>query len=267
MRRYRDPYLTAKLCLIALLWLAVYVTGSAVNRRLVDFPDGLALPPAEAADLPPLASNPGGTVGLPAVSGAVPGCAGISAGGSPAVPVPAPPEGPSFSRPVVAVPGSAGVSPASSSVVGATDPAIMSRLDAEALFRIAADKALRGDFGPLRPWQRRAYERGLRSCHADLVRMTVYGPWEGYDRNEGCAYGLGCNETVAASNTLPGLSVIWVPYPAHLRAIGDTGAAWNDPTAREEGCRYWVDLWIPYRGWNGLQDTVYRRHVVVLGRG
>ena len=136
---------------------------------------------------------------------------------------------------------------------------------AAALFAATAIKALRGDFGPLRPWQRHAYQRGLQyGVRTDRVRLTVYGPWEGYDRGEGCAYGYGCSESVAASNHLPGRTVIWVPRPAHLRVIGATGAPWDDEKASREGCAYWIDLWIPKRGWKGLQNTVYHRDIAVI---
>lgn len=137
---------------------------------------------------------------------------------------------------------------------------------AAALFRICAKKALAGDFGPLKPWQRNAYQRGLKSATTRRALLTVYGPWEGYLRGQGCAYGYGCSEEIAASNHLTARTVIWIPMPAHLRVIGDTGADWNDPKARRLGCDFWVDLWIPRLGWHGLQNTIYKRDIIVIGR-
>lgn len=131
-------------------------------------------------------------------------------------------------------------------------------------FRRCALRAICGDFGPLRPWQRAAYERGLSGGVAvKHVRQTCYGPWEGYDRDKGCAHGYGCSEIIAAANALRARTVIWIMDPAQLRVVGDTGAAWNDPRARSQGCAFWIDLWIPYRGWQGLGGTVHRNIAVL----
>jgi hypothetical protein len=123
------------------------------------------------------------------------------------------------------------------------------------LFRRCATKALRGDFGKLKPWQRNAYQRGMaHGVRTSRVWLTVYRPPQ-YRRGEGTAYGYGCSEEVAACNALPRGTVVWVQNPAHLRVVGDTGAKGNDRIARRRGGEFWLDAWIPHRGWRGLPDS------------
>lgn len=149
-----------------------------------------------------------------------------------------------------------------------TSPAVAADGDAcREQFRQCATKALRGDFGRLKPWQRRAYERGLtRGVTTARVWMTTYFPSEGYARGEGCAYGYGCSEEVAAANALPAHTVVWVAKPAHLRVVGDTGARGNDRAARRRGGAWWLDLWVPRRGWRGVPDSSIAAVAVIGGR-
>lgn len=132
-------------------------------------------------------------------------------------------------------------------------------------FQRAATKALRGDYGKLKPWQRNAYRRGLeQGANRHRALVTIYGPWEGYSRGEGCRWGYGCSEEIAAANALPGGTVVWLARPAGLRVIGDTGARGNDAWARRKGCKWWLDLWVPRIGWGGLANSIYKRDVWVI---
>lgn len=147
---------------------------------------------------------------------------------------------------------------------GSTSPAHSSSTVAEQ-FRQCAEKALRGEFGKLRPWQRNAYQRGL-SAGVRTVRVwqTIYCPPQ-YRRGERTASGRGCSEEIAAANALPGGTVVWIANPAHLRVIGDTGARGNDRVARRKGATLWLDLWLPYRGWRGVPDSTVATVAVVGG--
>lgn len=158
-------------------------------------------------------------------------------------------------RPAVAVPPSA-VSPR----VGAAVPdAQVEYSPACAMFRLTAVKALAGEFGALKPWQKRAYQRGLASpasARSARVMLTTYGPWDP-------GHYKGSVES-AAANELPQGTMIWIPYPSHLRAISTTGAHSNDREARERGDECWTDLWTPYKGWHGLQNTKWDQAIVII---
>lgn len=150
-------------------------------------------------------------------------------------------------------------------VAGATTSPAHSSSTVGEQFRQCATKALRGEFGRLRPWQRNAYQRGLSGgVRCVTVWQTIYCPPQ-YRRGEGTAHGYGCDETIAAANALPGGTVVWIASPAHLRVIGDTGARGNDRVARRKGATLWLDLWLPYRGWRGVPDSTVATVAVVGG--
>lgn len=89
-------------------------------------------------------------------------------------------------------------------------------------FRRCAAKALAGEFGTLRPWQRDAYTYGLATgvtC-AGVAKVTSYGPWEGctpWVASGGYVHLAGC----AANPELPFGTLIWTPYG--LRYVNDRG--------------------------------------------
>ncbi len=117
--------------------------------------------------------------------------------------------------------------------------------------RRVAQKALRGDFGKLKPWQHKAYKYALAQDVTVSGRawVTTYGPWAGFARGEGCAYGYGCSESTAAANAIPGHYYVLVELPKgwEVRRIEDRGAAWNDRIARRKGTELWIDRWVVKR--------------------
>lgn len=141
-------------------------------------------------------------------------------------------------------------------------------------FTTCATRALAGEFGPLKPWQRAAYERGLVHAHKDRVWLTQYGPWDP-GRYKGAPYHI-------AANVLPRESVVWLEKPGQLRVVTNCGAAYNDRVARADpsewvrlpkgkkvkgkGCDYWADLWTRYKGEYGLDTTTCDAWVIRRGR-
>lgn len=111
-------------------------------------------------------------------------------------------------------------------------------------------KALAGEFGPLQEWQRTGYQLGLEQgtlCDT-LIWGTAFYPSEGYHYGETTRSGYPCSLRVAASNTLPGGEgpphwFVWTQRSG-IRQVLDTGAAWNDPVARQRGAELWVDMWV-----------------------
>ena len=242
-RLTRDPWSNAATvigyALALLVWSAVILGGQVVNRHLAD-----AAEPPLAAVLSPAAASPAANAAAVAVS----------------------PEGPASAGPSSLAVGS---HPASSAVLPSPErpyregegPGVRTSSAAEyspacALFRLTARKALAGQFGTLKPWQRAAYQRGLRSCHSARVMLTTYGPWDP-GRYKGSV-------ASAAANELSQGTVIWIPSPAHLRAISTTGSHRNDRRARARGCQFWIDLWTPYVGWRGLGNDTWSRHIVIV---
>jgi len=131
--------------------------------------------------------------------------------------------------------------------------AAVTAAETEDPFVRCAKKALKGHYGPLKPWQRKAYKQGLKGAIRRVkVWQTTYYPQEGFDRGEACRWGYGCDESIAAANLLPAHSIVWVPRPGQLRIIGDTGARRNDRVAKRKGAHIWGDLWVPYPGWRRI---------------
>ena len=101
---------------------------------------------------------------------------------------------------------------------------------------------MRGDFGPLAPWQREAYERGLRlGLRAEWpIVATAYWRGEGRSGQIDCR-GRPLGPHAAASNIIPQGWIVWLPQVG-LRRICDRGAHRNDlVAARRSGI--WVDVW------------------------
>lgn len=113
-----------------------------------------------------------------------------------------------------------------------------------------ACKALRGDYGTLKPWQEKGY-RALADGQPRF-RMAVrthYGPYEGRQGRVD-AYGKPCTMRTLAANSIPRYSWVLLMEPHwELRQVLDCGAAGNDKrwTSRREGrgCEVWVDRWHP----------------------
>ena len=125
-------------------------------------------------------------------------------------------------------------------------------LPADPCLRCAV-KALRGDFGPLEPWQRVGYEQALRHgvVWADAW-VTQYYPQEGHHRGDETRWGYRVDERCAAANELPGFSFVW-SNRFGLRQVLDTGADRNDRVARSRwGAEHWVDIWVPRPGSYGF---------------
>ena len=117
-------------------------------------------------------------------------------------------------------------------------------------FLRCATKALRGDYGKLKPWQRRGYAYGLKhrvTCWGKAW-TTSYYPAEGFYRGKPTRSGIGVSERSAAIcsskwRTHRGRYVWTQAYG--IRVIEDTGADNNQRVARRKGCRLWLDYWYP----------------------
>jgi len=114
-----------------------------------------------------------------------------------------------------------------------------------------AIKALRGEFGRLKEWQRQGY---LSIANGDVTYakawITTYYPSEGFYRGKETRWGIGCSERVAAANKLPPKTYILIPAKGGyiLRQVWDTGAKKNDAIAIRKGADFWVDVWEERRG-------------------
>jgi len=140
-------------------------------------------------------------------------------------------------------------------------------LPADPLQRCAT-KALRGDFGTLKPWQIIGYNLALTGkTTVKLAWLTTYYPQEGFWRGKGCRWGIGTSERVAAANLLPAKTYVWISSPPHLRQVWDTGAKWNDRVARRKGAALWCDLWVPYPGWKGIDTRVCPVFILMPAEG
>lgn len=123
----------------------------------------------------------------------------------------------------------------------------------------ASAKALRGDFGPLQPWQRQWYERVQGAEIAPVtVNATQYGLWDP-QRYKGDTYHIACN-------VLPRGTVVWLEATGMLHVVTNRGASSNDRTARGKPwyAAYWIDVWTKYRGQYGWERRNSRMYV--LGR-
>jgi alkanesulfonate monooxygenase SsuD/methylene tetrahydromethanopterin reductase-like flavin-dependent oxidoreductase (luciferase family) len=121
-----------------------------------------------------------------------------------------------------------------------------------------AKRAIRGDFGKLRPWQADAYrtilKRNIRATR--LCWRTDFGAWEG--QHTGCG-GYHLDEYSCAANRLTQGTVIWIA--GGLRRVQDTGAHYNDGIADRKGASMWIDLW-----WEDNPDaTGLERFAVISG--
>ena len=114
-------------------------------------------------------------------------------------------------------------------------------------FQHVARRALSGQYGRLRDWQKRGYEAGLRQGVTATTRLvlTQYngdepsGHVDGY--GQPCDPGRGNPIRVAASNRIKRGSWIWTEATG-LREVRDCGSHANDGrAARLHGI--WVDSW------------------------
>lgn len=94
-------------------------------------------------------------------------------------------------------------------------------------FRRCAKKALAGEFGELKPWQKQAYQWGLwRGVHADQrAKVTSYGyKWESRQMAGGIRTASGSHVHRDGCAANPGISfgaIVWTPYG--LRYVFDRG--------------------------------------------
>ena len=112
-------------------------------------------------------------------------------------------------------------------------------------FRTCAVQALSGRWGPIAPWQRKAYQRGLDQgvTVGPRIWLTSYGPWEGR-MGQVDARGRRCTDRTLAANALPLGTYVWLENPCQMRQVLDRGARSNDRRARRKGCSWWADLWV-----------------------
>ena len=118
----------------------------------------------------------------------------------------------------------------------------------------AAAKALRGDYGPLQPWQQKAWravvvkEKALSGDQATCATawLTHYGPPH-HPRGDLTRWGYHCSESTLAANKLRAhsLAILELPMGYEVRRVEDTGAKSNDARARRHGADLWLDRWHP----------------------
>ncbi len=112
-------------------------------------------------------------------------------------------------------------------------------------FQRCATKALRGDYGKLKNWQRAAYKRGLDAGVTADHRFVVTA-YLGTEGRSGRIDSRGnrCTMRTAASNRVKRGSYVWTPRWG-IRQVLDCGAKSNDRKADRMGCDSWLDLWFP----------------------
>ena len=105
----------------------------------------------------------------------------------------------------------------------------------------AATKALRGDHGTLKPWQREGYTLilGTGATASRTLILTQYNGNEPDGRRD--RYGNPCTLRTCASNRLPRHAYVWTER-SNLRQVLDCGARSNDRRAARMGGT-WVDVW------------------------
>ncbi len=126
--------------------------------------------------------------------------------------------------------------------------------------RCAYKAVVTQEFGPLEPWQHRAYTQGLQQGITvdGKAWLTVYGPWEGR-QGRITASGAKCSPRVAAANSVRMGWFIWLQSTpnggAEIRQVLDCGAKRNDAIARAKGASLWADLWHPRRSrWTAISN-------------
>ena len=105
-------------------------------------------------------------------------------------------------------------------------------------FRLCAERALAGYWGPLKPWQQQWYRLGLERglTVQGRAKVTSFGPWENPRMSGGPFCWVGPVRIrldaahCAANPELPKGSIVWTPYG--LRFVVDRGG--------------WVRLGRPY---------------------
>lgn len=154
-----------------------------------------------------------------------------------------------LSKPLPAQPIDTEPKPCSSKYTTTTDP-----------LQAAARKALDGQFGPLRPWQRHWYEVALQHpAEVRTVWLTQYGPWEGYAGDD---YHIAANPRYMPLGT-----VVWLNKPGKLCVVTNRGASFNDRIAKSKGCDHWIDLWTRYKKQYGLNTTTAKAWKLGNARG
>jgi len=111
----------------------------------------------------------------------------------------------------------------------------------------AAAKALRGEFGPLQPWQEKAWRAVVRGHVArHQCWLTHYGPPH-HPHGDRTRWGYRCSESTIAANKLPphSLVILELPRGYEVRRVEDMGAKSNDRRARRHGAAFWCDRWHP----------------------
>jgi hypothetical protein len=121
-------------------------------------------------------------------------------------------------------------------------------LPRDPLQRVAA-RALRGDFGKLKPWQAKGYLRAQQQHVTVQGRawVTSYYPAEGFPRGQHCQSGIGVSERSAAIRLCDWQKYRgqWVWTAAYgIRVVEDTGANSNHGAALRHGADLWLDYWM-----------------------
>jgi len=113
-----------------------------------------------------------------------------------------------------------------------------------------ATKALRGDFGTIKPWQAKGYRAALTEgvTVQGKAWVTSYYPQEGFWRGKPTRSGIGVTERSAAVQRRDWQrhrgAYVWTQAYG-LRIVEDTGANSNTRVARNRGAGIWLDYWFP----------------------
>lgn len=132
-------------------------------------------------------------------------------------------------------------------------------------FQRCAVKALRGDYGTLKPWQAKGYALGLeRSVKANAkVWLTVYYGNRRHGQID--RRGRKCTMRTAAATSIAENAYVWCSPPGELRQILDTGSKRNDGRARRKGAERWVDFWYPSAQTSRVRGSAIAR-CAIIGR-
>jgi len=130
--------------------------------------------------------------------------------------------------------------------------------------RVAA-KALRGDFGELKPWQVKGYKlfaegKGKRQ----VAWITRYWPGEP-GVNHTTASGRRVDHQTAAMLDVPFGTFVLLDLPTgfNLRRVWDRGSRRNTARARARGAQVWCDLWVPRSTPWRVRNATYIRPIWV----
>ncbi len=144
------------------------------------------------------------------------------------------------------------------------DTAEPAELPSDPAQRCAA-KALRGDFGPLKDWQRTGYWL-FAAGEGKWQTAWITRYWAGEPGvNFTTTSGRRVDHQTAAMLDVPFGTFVLVDLPTgfNLRRVWDRGSRRNISRARSRGASTWCDLWVPRNAPYSTRNTTHVRPVWV----